>query len=276
LRIIFKMKGKTAMRASTFLPISAGLLLAFAAGSPAVAQDNAPSVQIETTSFALGLSGQSGDGLLTLPNLGTNCSYRFKVSGFGAGIHVGISKVSAGGPVKGLTRLEDFAGDYSVVQGESTVLVGGGGMSLKNKRNNVVMDLSSRTEGLGLGIGAQGLTIKMTVPPQNATRWYVLEFGFNKDWVGDEARGKLNQLVNTWKCRFGNFEVVGHSDTVGKEDQKLELSDKRAAAVRDYLLGAGIPASRVTAHGVGSNDLQVQTPQGVRLRDNRVVVVTVQ
>lgn len=264
------------MRASPFLPISAGLLLAFAAGSPVFAQSNGPSVQIETTSFALGLSGQSGDGLLTLPNLGTNCAYRFKVSGFGAGVHVGISKVSAGGAVKGLTLLEDFPGEYTVVQGESTVIVGGGSMSLKNKRNNVVMDLSSRTEGLGLGIGAQGLTIKMNVPAQNASRWYVLEFGFNKDWVSEEARAKLNQVVAAWKCRFGNFQVVGHSDTVGKEDQKLELSEKRAAAVRDYLLGAGIVASRITARGVGASDLQVQTPQGVRLRDNRVVVVTVQ
>lgn len=241
-----------------------------------MAQDNGPAVQIETTSFALGLSGQSGDGLLTLPNLGTNCNYRFKVNGFGAGLHVGISKVSAGGPVKGLTRLEDFPGDYNVVQGESTVIVGGGGLSLKNKRNSVVMDLSSRTEGLGLGIGAQGLSIKMTVPPQNATRWYVMEFGFNKDWVSDEARAKLNQLVTAWKCQFVKFEVVGHSDTVGKEDQKLELSQKRAASVRDYLLGAGIVASRVTSRGAGANELQVQTPQGVRLRDNRVVVVTVQ
>lgn len=241
-----------------------------------MAQDNVPSVQIETTSFALGIGGQSGDGLLALPNLGTNCNYRFKVGGFGAGLHVGISKVSAGGAVKGLTRIEDFPGEYNVVQGESTVIVGGGGMSLKNKRNNVTMELSSRTEGLGLGIGAQGLSIKMTVPPQNATRWYVMEFGFNKDWVSDEARAKLNQLVTAWKCQFVSFQVVGHSDTVGKEDQKLELSQKRAASVRDYLLGAGIVASRITSRGAGASELQVQTPQGVRLRDNRVVVVTVQ
>jgi len=263
------------MRASKYLPIFAGLLLGLVPAGGAVAQDNQPSAQIETTSFALGIGGQSGEGKLNLPNLGTNCSYGFKVSGFGAGLQVGISRVDAGGPVKNLARLEDFPGDYSALQGESTLVVGGGGMSLKNKHTNVVMDLSSRTAGLGLGIGAQGITIKMSLPPQNAARWYVVEFGFNKDWVSDEARTKLNQLVTAWKCQFASFEVVGHSDTVGKEDQKLELSEKRAASVRDFLLGAGIVASRVTTRGAGSNELQVQTPQGVRLRDNRVVVVTV-
>jgi len=263
------------MRASKYLPIFAGILLGLAPITAAVAQDNVPTVQIETTSFALGIGGQSGDGKLLLPNLGTNCGYSFRVSGFGAGLQVGISRVDAGGPVRGLTRLEDFPGDYTAFQGESTLGVGGGGMSLKNKKNEIIMDLSSRTAGLGLGIGAQGITIKMTLPPQNAPRWYGVEFGFNKDWVSDEARTKLNQLVNSWKCQFVSFEVVGHSDTVGKEDQKLELSSKRAASVRDYLLGAGIVASRITTRAAGSNELQVQTPQGVRMRDNRVVTVTV-
>jgi len=263
------------MRASKYLPIFAGVLLGLLPAAGAFAQDNTPTVSIETTSFALGIGGQSGDGTLSLPNLGTNCSYSFRVSGFGAGLQVGISRVDAGGPVKGLTRIEDFPGDYTAVQGESTLVVGGGGMSLKNKRNNIVMDLSSRTAGLGLGIGAQGITIKMTPPSQNAPRWYAMEFGFNKDWVSDDARTKLNQLINAWKCQFVNFEVVGHSDTVGKEDQKLELSSKRAASVRDYLLGAGVVASRITTRAAGSNELQVQTPQGVRMRDNRVVTVTV-
>jgi hypothetical protein len=40
----------------------------------------------------VGIGGQSGEGQLTLPNLGTNCVYPFKVAGFGAGVQVGISK----------------------------------------------------------------------------------------------------------------------------------------------------------------------------------------
>lgn len=265
------------MRTSKYLPISAACLMALAAIAPATAQsnNNGPSVTIETTSASLLVGGQSGDGVLNLPNLGTNCSYPFKVSGVGGGLQVGVSNVSAGGAVQNLARLEDFPGSYDVFQGQSTLVVGGGGMSLKNKNNNVIMSLTSRTQGLQLGFGAQGLKIVMALPPQNASRVYVIEFGFNKDWLSDEGRKTVDQLISAWKCQFANFEVVGHSDTVGKEDQKLELSDKRASSVREYLLGAGIAEPRVTAHGVGANELQVQTPLGVRLRDNRVVIVTV-
>jgi outer membrane protein OmpA-like peptidoglycan-associated protein len=263
------------MRFPKYLPICASLLLAVAARSPALAQsDTMPSVQIESTSVMLGIGGQSGDGILTLPNLGTNCTYPFSVSGFGAGIQVSVSKVAAAGPVKNLTRLEAFPGQYSVFQGETTLIAGAGATSMKNSAN-VEMDLASRTQGLGLGFGAQGLTIKMNIPPPNAPRVYVLEFGFNKDWVGDDTRAKLAQVISAWKCRFVNIDLVGATDTVGKEDKNLELSQKRAAAVRDYLVGAGVVPTRISARAAGEGDLQVPTGQGVRMRSNRVVILTI-
>lgn len=265
------------MRSPKYLSICASLLLVVAARSPALAQgDTVPSVQIESTSVMLGLGGQSGDGLLNLPNLGTNCTYPFQVSGFGAGIQVSVSKVSAAGPVRNLTRLEDFPGQYSVLQGETTLIAGAGATSMKNSADNVVMDLTSRTQGLGIGFGAQGLTVKMNVPPPGAPRVYIMEFGFNKDWLGQDARAKLAQVLTVWKCRFVNFDLLGTTDTVGKEDKNLDLSQKRAAAVRDYMVGAGVVPTRITAHAAGEGTLQVATGQGVRMRSNRVVILTVQ
>src|SRR5271169_118239 len=121
------------------------LLTAFAAAGPALAQSggNDPWVQLETSSAMVGIGGQSGDGQLTLPNLGTNCVYPFKVSGFGAGVQVGISRISAAGPVQNLTRVEDFPGNYSASHGEATVIAGSAGTSMKNNANNVSIQLSS-------------------------------------------------------------------------------------------------------------------------------------
>lgn len=48
------------------------------------------------------------------------------------------------------------------------------------------------------------------------------------------------------------IEVQGHTDNVGKADVNMTLSDKRAHAVRDYIIKKGIDASRITAHGYGS------------------------
>jgi outer membrane protein OmpA-like peptidoglycan-associated protein len=265
------------MRPVTHLAISSAFLLVFASGGQAVAQtQNAPWVQMESLSVNLGLGGQSGDGVLHLPNLGTNCTYPFKVQGFGGGIQVGVSKVSASGPVANMTRVADFAGDYGATEGEVTLLAGAGGSTMKNRGNNVVMNLKAETEGIGLGFGAKGMTIKMADTVVNAPRAYVLEFGFNKTWVNEQSRAALDQVARAWKCRYANIWLFGHTDTVGKEDSNLQLSAKRAAAVRDYLIGTGIVPTRVMTEPRGDDVLLVATAKNVRLRTNRAVVVVVQ
>lgn len=47
------------------------------------------------------------------------------------------------------------------------------------------------------------------------------------------------------------IEVQGHTDNVGKYDFNVELSERRAQAVRTYLIKKGVPAQRLTAHGYG-------------------------
>jgi len=84
---------------------AAPLLLSLAVGAaPARAQtNNMPWVELEGISVMAGIGAEGGDGQLHLPNLGTNCEYPFKVSGFGAGVKVGVSKIWASGPVTNLT-----------------------------------------------------------------------------------------------------------------------------------------------------------------------------
>lgn len=47
------------------------------------------------------------------------------------------------------------------------------------------------------------------------------------------------------------IEVQGHTDNVGKHDYNVDLSERRAQAVRTYLIGKGVPAERLSAHGYG-------------------------
>jgi hypothetical protein len=103
-----------------------------------------PWVEMESTSFSLGLGGQSGEGILRLPNLGTNCTYPFKVDGFGARIKVGISKVNASGPVSGVTRLADLAGDYNATEGDVTLIAGAGAVSMAIWSRSVSRPVSTR------------------------------------------------------------------------------------------------------------------------------------
>ena len=257
--------------------VAAFLLPALAVAQPAPQPGATPDpwMQVQTASAIVGLGGQSGEGQLSLPNLGTNCVYPFTVSGFGAGLQVGISRASAAGPVKNLTRLEDFPGNYSATHGETTVIAGAAGTTMKNNANNVMVALASQTAGLNIGIAGQGMTIAMPLTPPSPQRVYVLEFGYNKDWLNKENKGKLDQMLAAWKCRYGTIEIVGHTDAVGKEDTNLKLSINRATAARDYILGAGVYADRIAPLAAGENNQQVATTQGVRLRANRVVVVTI-
>jgi OOP family OmpA-OmpF porin len=48
-------------------------------------------------------------------------------------------------------------------------------------------------------------------------------------------------------------EIGGHTDSRGGDAYNLDLSGRRAQAVRDYLVRAGIDASRLTAKGYGAS-----------------------
>ncbi len=71
-----------------------------------------------------------------------------------------------------------------------------------------------------------------------------------------------------------HLDVEGHTDSVGSDDYNMTLSQKRAQAVRDYLVQQGIPENSIVARGLGkagpvaSND----TPEG-RQQNRRVELV---
>src|SRR6185436_21099856 len=48
------------------------------------------------------------------------------------------------------------------------------------------------------------------------------------------------------------IEVQGHADIVGPEAYNQDLSERRAKAVRDWLIKRGIAADKLTAKGYGS------------------------
>ncbi|MBR0697255.1 OmpA family protein [Bradyrhizobium lablabi] len=72
------------------------------------------------------------------------------------------------------------------------------------------------------------------------------------DIVSDSA-GLLDRLIETaMRCPTVNIEIAGHTDGDGDEAANQTLSEKRAQAVMDYLVRAGLPASRFLPVGYGS------------------------
>ena len=67
------------------------------------------------------------------------------------------------------------------------------------------------------------------------------------------------------------FEIAGYTDNTGDAAANLALSQKRAEAIRDVLVKAGVPADMLVAKGCGSADpiASNDDPQG-RRRNRRI------
>ena len=78
-----------------------------------------------------------------------------------------------------------------------------------------------------------------------------LFFDFNSSIIKKESYPELNRLVNFLKKNETSIEVIGHTDSDGDNNYNLDLSFKRANAVKEYLIRNGILSKRIIAKGMG-------------------------
>lgn len=82
----------------------------------------------------------------------------------------------------------------------------------------------------------------------------------------------LDQVVESLKeWTEVRLEIQGHTDSQGSDAVNMRLSQRRANAVRDYLLRQGVSPDRVTATGYGeSNPIADNSTAAGRARNRRV------
>lgn len=83
-------------------------------------------------------------------------------------------------------------------------------------------------------------------------------FGFNSAQIV-AGNQQLEALVSSLKADklLKSVAVEGHTDYLGSEKYNQALSEKRANAVKDYFVAAGIPADKVTAVGKGESEAKL-------------------
>ena len=80
-----------------------------------------------------------------------------------------------------------------------------------------------------------------------------IRFESGKATIDQDSMGLLDRLIETaLRCPTANIEVGGHTDSDGDNAANMALSEKRAQAVADYLIKAGLPQERLKAVGYGS------------------------
>lgn len=73
--------------------------------------------------------------------------------------------------------------------------------------------------------------------------------------IDDDSRGLMDRLVEVaLRCPMASLEIGGHTDSDGDEEANMRLSERRAQAVLEYMLRAGLPADRLYAVGYGQTD----------------------
>ncbi|WP_024301565.1 OmpA family protein [Pseudogulbenkiania sp. MAI-1] len=84
-------------------------------------------------------------------------------------------------------------------------------------------------------------------------------FDFDKAALRADAKNELDPLVNRLKgdANLKSVEVSGHTDYLGSEKYNQALSQKRADAVKNYFVAAGVPAEKVTAVGKGESEAKL-------------------
>ena len=100
-------------------------------------------------------------------------------------------------------------------------------------------------------------------------------FDTGKSTLRPGAREKLAKVSGIIQSHPGlKLEIEGHTDSVGGDEYNRQLSEKRADAVRDYLVQQGIAADSITAKGYGKSRPVVSnaTAEG-RQRNRRVEMV---
>ena len=82
-------------------------------------------------------------------------------------------------------------------------------------------------------------------------------FEFDKSTIRAEGRKDLDDEVVSKMREYPQIELVlvtGHTDRIGSEEYNHKLSQRRADAVKDYLIAQGIDAARIETAAKGKSE----------------------
>jgi len=101
-------------------------------------------------------------------------------------------------------------------------------------------------------------------------------FEFNKATLTPDARAKLDKEVVDRAKGFGSIALVhvdGHADRLGSAQYNQKLSEKRADAVRAYLVSKGFDASKIETLGSGKTNQVKSCPDKIGGKADRKALI---
>ncbi len=134
-----------------------------------------------------------------------------------------------------------------------------------------IKELKEQTEGSGVDVtetdNGDAILVNLPEGVTFETGSYTISQPFR--YTLDNVAANLVQYPNSL------IDVYGYTDTVGSSDFNQRLSEQRAQAVANYLIGRGVNSSRVRWMGFGETRLAVQTGDNVNEPLNRRVEIKI-
>ena len=102
-----------------------------------------------------------------------------------------------------------------------------------------------------------------------------VDFEFNSTRLTAPAQQTLDEVASALaKQPELRIEIQGYSDSIGKDDYNLQLSQRRADAVKTYLVSKGANGTTLTARGFGkANPVASNATKEGRAQNRRVAFV---
>ena len=99
----------------------------------------------------------------------------------------------------------------------------------------------------------QAETVSYDEPPQSTT----VNFAFDSADLSSEARSELRELNETLtEEEYQNLRIVisGYTDAIGDRSYNQDLSERRAASVREFLRYENVEVAEVEVNGYGESN----------------------
>ncbi|HEY4941027.1 MAG TPA: OmpA family protein [Rhizomicrobium sp.] len=122
--------------------------------------------------------------------------------------------------------------------------------------------------------GASGNIVASELAAQGHVRLYGINFDVDSDHLRPDAKPALDDLLGALKANPAwKISIEGHTDATGNAPHNLDLSQRRAAAVKTALVAAGIAAGRMTTAGFGQTKPIAANDSAIGRAQNRRVEV---
>ncbi|MDF3028990.1 MAG: OmpA/MotB domain protein [Fluviicola sp.] len=111
-------------------------------------------------------------------------------------------------------------------------------------------------------IRIDGVLVKNEVGTDIGLNVNPIYFDYNRWDIRPDAAKELDKIVKIMKENPGiKIELGSHTDSRGKDESNIKLSDQRAKASARYIVSKGISANRITGKGYGETKLKISEAQ---------------